>query len=107
MTIVMGPKAQLKKTKKLNRKEEAEIVAMVREVQATTEKLRSLAEDKAKIEGNSCSFDLLPLPMFTGDYFDHWVIKMLTFFRAKELIVYDCNNPYDEVCNVLALNFIK
>jgi len=45
--------------------------------------------------------------MFTGEYFDHWVIKMLTFLRVKDLIEYESNNPHDEVCDVLALNFIK
>lgn len=45
--------------------------------------------------------------MFTGKYFDHWVIKMLTFIWAKDLIEYESNNPYDEVCDVFALNFIK
>lgn len=33
--------------------------------------------------------------MFTGEYFDHWVIKMLTLLRAKDLIEYEYNNPYD------------
>lgn len=32
---------------------------------------------------------------------------MLTFLRAKELIKYESNNPYDVVCGVLALNLIK
>lgn len=50
---------------------------------------------------------MLPPPMFTGKYFDHWVIKMLTFLRAIELIEYESNNPYDAVFDVLALNFIK
>ena len=29
------------------------------------------------------------------------------FFQSKELIKYESNNPYDEVCDALALNFIK
>ena len=103
----MGHKARMKKTKKMNRKEEAEIVAMVREVQAVTEALRTLAEDKEEIEGDWCSFDLLPPPMFTRKYFDHWVIKMLTFLRAKELIEYESNNPYDNVYDASTMNFIK
>jgi len=45
--------------------------------------------------------------MFTSKYFDFWVIKMLTFLRAKELIEYQPNNPYNEVCDALALDFIK
>jgi len=45
--------------------------------------------------------------MFIGVYFDHWVIKILPFLRAKKLIEYQSNNPYDEVCNALKLNFIK
>jgi len=32
---------------------------------------------------------------------------MLTFLQAKELIEYQSNNPYDDVCDVLALDFIK
>lgn len=46
MTIVMGRKAQLKKTKKIDKKEEAKIVAVFREVPATSEELRCLVEDK-------------------------------------------------------------
>ena len=64
-------------------------------------------EDKGQIEGDWCSFDLLPPPMFTSKYFDLWVIRMLTFLRAKDLIEHWSNNPYDEVCDDLALNFIK
>jgi len=80
---------------------------MAKEIQAAAEELRSLTEDKEEIEDDWCSFDLLPPPMFTSEYFDCWVIKMLTFLRAKELIEYESNNPYDAVCNVLTLNFIK
>jgi len=32
---------------------------------------------------------------------------MPTFLRAKELIEYESNNPYDEVCDALTLTFIK
>ena len=94
MTIVMGGKAQHKHIKKINRKEEVKIIAMVREVQKVAEELSNLVEGKEEIEGDWCIFDLLPPPMFTCEYFDHWVIKMLTFLRAKELIEYDSNNPY-------------
>lgn len=80
---------------------------MFREVHATTEKLSSLAEEKEEIEVDQCSFHPLPPPMFTSKYFDFWVIKMLNFIQAKELIEHQSNNPYDEVCNVLSLNFIK
>ena len=45
--------------------------------------------------------------MFTGKYFDHWVIKMLAFIWAKELIEYESNNPCDKVSNCLILDFIK
>ena len=64
---------------------------MFRDVQAF-EELRSLVEDKEEIESHWCSFDFLPRPMFTRKYFDHWVIKMLIFLRAKELIQYESNN---------------
>ncbi len=46
MTTAMGRKARLKKTKKRNRKEEVEIVAVFRKVQAATKELRSLAKDE-------------------------------------------------------------
>ena len=32
---------------------------------------------------------------------------MLACLRAKELIEYESNNPFDALCDVLALNFIK
>jgi len=32
---------------------------------------------------------------------------MSTFLRGKELTEYESNNPYDEVCDALALSFIK
>lgn len=44
---------------------------MVREVQAAAQELRSITKDKEEIEGDWCSFDLVPPPMFTGEYFDH------------------------------------
>lgn len=80
---------------------------MFREVQIVVEELRSLAKDKEEIKGDWCSFDMLRPPMFIGEYFVHWIIKMVNFLRAKELIEYKFNNPYDEVCDVLALNFVK
>jgi len=80
---------------------------MFREVQAEAEELISLAEYKEEIEGDWSSFDLQPPPMFTSKYFDLWVIRMLTFLQAKDLLEHWSNNPYDEVCDDLALNFIK
>jgi len=77
--LVMGRKTRLKKMKKMNRKQKEKIIAMFREVQTEAEELRSLAKDKEEIEVDWCSFDLLPPPMFTGKYFDLWVIRMPTF----------------------------
>ena len=103
----MGHKAELKQIRKSNRQEKAQIPTMVREVYAVAEKLRNVAKEGEQIKGDWCTMDLLPPPMFTGKYFDHWVIKMLTFIQGKELIQYRSNNPYDEVCDTLALDFIK
>jgi len=80
---------------------------MLREIQARAEELRSVEEDKEEIEGDCCSFNLLLPPTFTGKYFDLWVIRMLTFLRAKDLFEHWYNKPCDEVCDDLALNFIK
>ena len=80
---------------------------MFRGVQAEAEELRSLAIYKDKIKGDWSSFDPLPPPMFTSKYFDLWVIRMLTFLWAKDLFEHWSNNPYDEICDDLALNFIK
>ena len=101
--MVMGHKSRVNNIKKRNQNEEAKVIA----VQVRAEELRSLADDREEIEGEWCIFDMLPPPMFTGKNFDLWVIRMLTFLRAKGLIEYHCNNPYDEVCDVLALDFIK
>lgn len=51
--------------------------------------------------------DPITLPIFTGKIFDFWVVKMQTFLLYKELIEYQSNNPYDEVCDALVLDFIK
>lgn len=80
---------------------------MFREVQVASEELRSVVEEKQEIKVDCCRFDMLPPPMFNSKYFDHQVINMLTSLRAKELIVYESNNPYDEICEVLALKFMK
>jgi len=45
--------------------------------------------------------------MFTSKNFNFWVVKMQTFLRGKELIEHKSNNPYDEVCKDLVLDFIK
>jgi len=44
MKIVMGHKARLKHIKKINRKKEAKIISMFRNVQVAAEELRSLAK---------------------------------------------------------------
>ncbi len=38
---------------------------------------------------------------------NHWVIRIITFIQAVELIKYESYNTYDAVCDVLAFNFIK
>ena len=87
----------------MNRKEMEKIVL----VQAGVKELRILVEDGEEMDGEWCSFDLLPPPMFTGKIFNFWVIRMLNFIRTKDLIEYQSNNPYDEVCDALLFDFIK
>lgn len=84
----------MKQMKKMNRKQQENIVSMFREVQAEVDELRSLVEYKDEIEGDWSSFDL-------------WFIRMLNFLRAKDLLEHWSNNSYDELCDDLALNFIK
>lgn len=63
----------------MNRQEEIEILVIFREVQATVKELRTLEEDGEEIKVDWFNLYLLPPPMFTRKYFDHWVIKTLTF----------------------------